>query len=83
MSVDARAQRRFGAVLYCLQYLLSDRKFKKIINELSREICLLNSRLHSVDIKTILKDMGLSKRMILGFGIITAYQDFGERKTED
>lgn len=69
VTVDPASIHHFGSLLYCLKFLLSDKKFAKIIDELSTELSLLKKRLKSVPFTKVLRKMGISTLMISEFNI--------------
>ena len=48
----------FFAVVMIMRYLLSEREFKSLINEISYEIDILDGKIDSVDTKHILNKIG-------------------------
>ena len=69
ISVDSACQHKFGSVLYCLKFLLSYKKFRKIIAELGSELRKLKKSLNTVPFVKVLKKMGISRSMIAFFRI--------------
>lgn len=68
--VDPACYHKFGSVLYCLRFLLSENKFVKIIKELGNELRKLKKALKTVPFEMVLKKMGISKAMVSSFGIV-------------
>ncbi len=70
VTVDINCSQKFGSLLYCLEFMLSSVKFKKIIKELSKELSSLKSKLTTIPISAILRRMGISANMVSQFGIV-------------
>ena len=69
INIDSRCNHKFGSVLYSLRFLLSENKFKKIIDELSKELSILKRSLTTIRIQDVLLKMGISSIMVKEFGI--------------
>ena len=69
IPVDSDCHHKFGSVLYCLKFLLSFKKFEKIIKELGNELRKLKKALKTVQFQKVLKKMGISAGMIKLFKI--------------
>ncbi len=67
--IDNKCDHKFGSVLYAIKFLLSDKKFKKIIDELSKELTILKNCLSSIKIQDVLLKLGISSKMVKEFGI--------------
>ena len=69
INVDSRCNHKFGSALYALKFLLSDNKFRKVIDELGKELSILKASLSTIKIQDVLLKMGISSNMVREFGI--------------
>lgn len=67
--VELSSERRFGSVLYILQHLLSEKDFKKLINEVSNLSMGLAKKLKTISILDVATEMGVPNSMRLRYGI--------------
>ena len=68
-NIDPQCNHKFGSVLYALKFLLSANKFKKVIEELGKELTILKNSLSTIRIQDVLLKMGISSHMVATFGI--------------
>lgn len=68
--IDPRCNHKFGSALYALRFLLNQKKFGRIIQELSKSLTILNKKLRTITIKDVLLKMGISPLMVKEMGII-------------
>jgi abortive infection bacteriophage resistance protein len=69
IATDRASDHKFGSVLYCLKFLLSTKKFAKIIKELNAELKRLHKSLKTIPFTSVLRKMGISTSMVQFFGI--------------
>lgn len=69
IDVDHKCDHKFGSILYALKFLLSAKKFKKITDELGKELSRLKTSLSTIKIQDVLLKMGISSKMISDFCI--------------
>ena len=69
MIIDNFSRQKFGGTLYCLKASLSAKRFKRIANYIGTGLRSLSKNLHSIDVKMVLREMGISAGMLTYFGI--------------
>lgn len=69
-AIDNRCNHKFGSILYALKFLLSETKFRIIIDEISKDLSILKSKLKTIEINDVLRRMGISPLMAKEFNII-------------
>jgi abortive infection bacteriophage resistance protein len=67
--IEDESKRKFGYVLCCMKFLLSDKDFWDITQNLKCYLQQLFSGLYSIDKKTIYKILGISDKMRTDFQI--------------